>query len=345
MRKFLRELVSHPTTKIQRYFDYAAVTITAVAIAYILRITVDQSIVHLFDVNLAFTDFVSALAAINIKYIAEGVRQYIRNRNKNQITLDDVVHGINTRAIYPVFQPVLKLSTNEIVGFEVLARMDHPKYGAVNPIEFVHLVDAAPPEITQQFTEYMLREAAHCYHILERHGKEFQMSLNVSSNDLVDARVVTSISRALVQYDMPFDRLTLEASEASLMKDLNQAIKVLASLDTLDVKLALDDYGTHIVSFLRFSRGMWVDEIKVGSKLACNIESPAHQELMLAILRTARDTGIQVTVIRVKNEQELETARKLGCDRVQGDVIARPMAIEELITWMKHNDYFSNRPN
>ena len=88
---------------------------------------------------------------------------------------------------------------------------------------------------------------------------------------------------------------------------------------------------------------MWVDEIKVGSKIACNTESPDHKELMLAILHTARDTGIQVTVIRVKNEQELETARKLGCDRVQGNTIARPMAIEELITWMKHNDHFSNR--
>lgn len=343
MMKQLWGRVVRVSTKTQEYSVVAAVASIAVAVAYTLRATVDPAVVHLFDVNIAFTDIVSVPAALGIHYAADKIRTYIRNKRKTQITISDVAAAIETKTLKPVFQPIYKLTSNEITGFEVLARMEHPVYGSVAPIEFIPLIETAPPDVTQRFTEYMLRETAKCFHELHSRGKDYQMSINIFANDLIDARVISSISRALVQHDMPFEYLTLEVTETALMKDLNQAIKVLASLDTMDVKLALDDYGTHIVSFLRFSRGMWVDEVKVSSKIACNVESLQHHELMLAILKTARDAGISVTVIRVKNSEELEIAKQMGVDYVQGNVIGHPMDITELVEWLDANN--NNRPN
>ena len=343
MLKLLRGRLTKTTPKQQKYTKLAATAVAALGLAGLFRAFVKPDVIHLFDVTLAFTDLLSVVLAGNGAHFINRMIAYSKEKRKNMLSISDVVDALDNNVIYPVFQPIYKLSTDEVVGFEILARVDHPVYGRINPVEFIHLIEQAPPEVTQRFTEYMMRETARCYMVLHERGKDFQMSINIFSNDLIDARVVSSISRALVQYGMPFDRLTLEVTEATLMKDLNQAIKVLAGLDSLDVKFALDDYGTHIVSFLRFSRGMWVDEVKVHSGIACNERLAGERELMMGILRTARDAGIMVTVIRVKNEEELEIAKRLGVERVQGNVIAHPMNIDELIVWMESNGHLSNR--
>lgn len=251
------------------------------------------------------------------------------------ITSMDIADAIVNDKIEVVLQPISRLSTGTIVGFESLVRLNHPQHGIITPDDLIPVLNNADPELARHLTACVIRKTTAFYREFLEEGYDFRMSVNLHPEDLTDGTIIATITNSLLVDNMPSDRLTVEISEKTLMRDISMSLKVLAGLDTLDIKMALDDYGTKVTSFLHF-RDFLVDEVKIDNILTHRLDFNRHNaEVVQAVIHTAHSMGAYVTAKCVETNQTLAKVKELGCDFVQGYIIAPPMTFDQARVWIR----------
>jgi EAL domain-containing protein (putative c-di-GMP-specific phosphodiesterase class I) len=152
------------------------------------------------------------------------------------------------------------------------------------------------------------------------------MRVNVSATQLRDPGLAEVVREALVESDVPAPDLCLELTESVLMQEVDGSAGALCQLRALGVRLALDDFGTGYSS-LAYLRRLQVDRLKVDRSF---MAEPADETIVAAIVGMARGLGLAVTAEGIETAAQLERARALGCDAVQGFLLARPVAPEDV---------------
>lgn len=263
------------------------------------------------------------------------IHRFRLSERKVIITPDDIVEAIANDKIEVILQPVYKLSTNTVTGFELLTRLHHPIYGVVTPFSHTTTIEDANPEAIKKLTAHIVDRAAEFYDKFKQEGYDFQMSIKLVAEDLTDGSVISTITKTLLNHRMPVDRLTVEISQSTLRGDLPSALKVIAGLDAIDVKICLDDYGMSVASFMHF-KNFLIDGVKVDSSLTKRMDiNQQNAEIVQAIVYTAHSAGTFVTAKHIETGAALNKAREVGCDFVQGYAVAPPMTFDQACAWLK----------
>lgn len=231
--------------------------------------------------------------------------------------------------IRAAFQPVVDTGTGRVTALEALARWTH-EGSDVPPDVFVALGEEAG--LSAALTELMLeRSCAQLARWSRAVGHDrLCVAVNVSPTELGDTELPARISRLLTRHRLAPNQLTLEITESTLANRQDIAVDVLHALRALGVRLALDDFGIGYSTLARLSSTP-VDIVKIDRFFVADIDHDHRQRLFLeGLFDLTRRLGVLTVAEGVERPGQLAELRRLGCDLVQGYLIARPAGAREL---------------
>ena len=231
------------------------------------------------------------------------------------------------------FQPQVETATGSVVGAEALIRWQHPEYGLVPPVEFVPIAEqsGAISELTQWVLDNAIAQLAEW----RDDGIDVGISINVSMRNLLDASVAESISRLMEIYHLSPALLTLEITESHLMSDPERTLPVLHRLSGIGLRLSIDDFGTGYSS-LSYLNELPVNEVKIDkSFLRPDADGRSNDTIVRTIVSMSQHLGLETVAEGVEDEAAERTLTQMGCTKLQGYYIARPMPAANFASWVK----------
>ncbi len=222
------------------------------------------------------------------------------------------------------FQPRIDLATSRVVGAEALLRWRHPDEGILEPSAFISVAEDSG--LMQPIGEIVLRAACEAANAWKAAGLgELVVSVNLSPREFRGRSLLPMVSQVLVDTGLDAEQLEVEITEASLMRDMDKAEQVLAGLQTMGVKIALDNFGTGYSSLSNLRR-FPLNALKIhGQFVRAAPDDPADGRIVSALAGLATGLGLQVVAEGVETEQQLAFVRDCGCHEAQGYHVSKPL--------------------
>ncbi len=222
------------------------------------------------------------------------------------------------------YQPELSLDTGVMVGAEALARWHHPVAGLLEAGAFIELAEDSG--LILDLGEWVLNEACRQAGEWHRERPDFPLTIrvNLSARQIAQPHLVDQVVAAMAAGGIKPSSLCLEITETALMSDPAAGLRVLQDLRSLGVELAIDDFGTGYSS-LSYLKRFPVDVLKIDRSFVDGLgDDPEDTAIVTAIISLARALGLRVVAEGVETRRQLDELRRLGCDRGQGFMFARP---------------------
>ncbi|MCW2636466.1 MAG: diguanylate cyclase/phosphodiesterase [Blastococcus sp.] len=231
-----------------------------------------------------------------------------------------------------VFQPIIDAQTSDIVSVETLVRWAHPRYGAIPPDDFIHLAEQIGR--IGLLTDHVLELAlARCRRWLDQ-GIALSVAVNLSVHVLTETDLVSRIRGALQRHGVPGELLTLELTEGSVVDDSVRDSTVLADLHGLGLRLSMDDFGTGYSSLSQL-RQLPIDEVKIDKSFVLGMSTSQGESFIArSIIELAHNLGLRVVAEGVEDELTRNLLAEMGCDKLQGFLVSRPLPDDRLETWL-----------
>ena len=231
------------------------------------------------------------------------------------------------------YQPIADTITSDIIGFEALVRWEHPMRGLLGPDAFIPLAEESG--LIAALGHWVLREAcAQMRDWRRRHPgtASLRVSINLSPQQLLDSNLVVTVAQALAENAIPANCVVLELTERMIVEDTESTIAALEALRVLGVGLALDDFGTGF-SGLRNLQRLPVDRVKIDRSFIAGIADDVQaREIVEAVIGLAHTLALTVVAEGVETEGQRLALRLMGCDLIQGYLLAMPLTPEETET-------------
>lgn len=251
--------------------------------------------------------------------------------------MSDLRDGLKNGEVKFAYQPKLDLASGKINSVEALVRWISPARGFVAPDDFIPLAENTGD--VRHLTEWGLKEAIKQIADWRRRGIDLAIAVNLSTSDLMNANLPSSILTLLTEHSVPAAYLKLEVTESAVMHDMSRALDVLNMLNAMGVILSIDDYGTGYSS-LSYIKKLPVREIKIDKSFVLGLaEDDEDKILVRSTIELAHNLGLEVTAEGVEDEGSVELLREYGCDKLQGYHICRPVPKEELEAFLRESKY------
>ena len=228
------------------------------------------------------------------------------------------------------YQPELSLDTGMMVGAEALARWHHPVDGLLEAGAFIELAEDSGLilDLGAWVLDQACRQAGEWHR--ERPDFKLMIRVNLSARQIAQPDLVDLVVAALDKGGIESSSLCLEITETALMADPAAGLKVLQDLRGLGVELAIDDFGTGYSS-LSYLKRFPVDVLKIDRSFVDGLgDDPEDTAIVTAIISLGRALGLRVVAEGVETQRQLAELRRLGCDRGQGFMFAKPAPAPKL---------------
>jgi diguanylate cyclase (GGDEF)-like protein/PAS domain S-box-containing protein len=231
------------------------------------------------------------------------------------------------------YQPIVRLSTNEVVGFEALMRWHHAERGWVPPSDFIPLAEQSG--LILDLGAFALHEsimAASEWGRSKVSLSEPYVSVNLSARQFHDPGLLTLVMRELDECSLPADRLILEITEGVALMEIADTLKMIDELTALGVGVALDDFGTGFssLSYLALLNPMI---IKIDQTFVRPNTITKHSDRLLeTIVSLGHNLGLTVLAEGIETPQQLETLRELHCSLGQGFLFSRAVPFADTVS-------------
>ncbi|KIF67836.1 phosphodiesterase [Streptomyces sp. AcH 505] len=265
-----------------------------------------------------------------------GVEVYESKRDSNTPDrlglLGDLRRALDAGEVELHYQPKVRFD-GQVAGLEALVRWVHPERGQVPPDEFIAIAESSG--LMPYLTEYVLETALAQVARWRAQGLMVPVAVNVSPRDVHTPGFAGAVAARLARHGVPPAALQLEITEHVLLEDPQRAADTLAGLTGHGVKMSLDDFGTGYSSLVHLRR-LPVSELKIDrsfvAKLAVDNEDA---EIVRCTVDLAHSLGLVVVAEGVEDDETWERLRDLGCDAVQGWLVAAAMPPHETTAWLR----------
>jgi diguanylate cyclase (GGDEF)-like protein len=236
-------------------------------------------------------------------------------------------------------QPIVDLDGGAVAGFEALARWDHPKRGPIAPDEFIAVAEESG--LIVPLGRWALEEALRTLADWdEQAGRALPLSVSVNLSPIQIARddVAEIVASLLHRFSIAGERLTLELTESAIVQDPKRAAEVLAALKVLDVRIAVDDFGTGYTS-LAYLQRLPIDILKIDRSFVRGMLGDEDSvAIVRAIVSLAQALGMTTTAEGIDTPDLIAALVELGCSHGQGFHFARPMEPQAALDyWLSRN--------
>ena len=274
------------------------------------------------------------MAMYAAKSSGTGIEVYDRDRDdyspRRLALATDLRAGIERDELLLHYQPQVDVD-GTVTGVEALVRWQHPVYGEVSPGEFIGLAERSGA--ISQLTRWVLARSLEQLAQWHRQALPVTMSVNVSMRNLLDAGIVDSVRRELRRTQVPPQAVTLEITESHIMSDPGRTLPILHRLASLGVRLSIDDFGTGYSS-LSHLRQFPVHEIKIDRSFIGALSNSDNRSIVKAVIAIAEGLDVETVAEGVEDGETAAQVAEMGCTRLQGYYIARPMPAAQLTEWL-----------
>ena len=227
-------------------------------------------------------------------------------------------------AFQPLFAP-----TGRLLALEALARWQHPERGLLLPAEFINVCEESG--LIVELGRFVLREAARHHALLAAVGLgSVRISVNVSAAQF-EHELYRDVAAAVAEFALPAGILELEITESVIMDNPERAIEAMQRISALGVCISVDDFGTGYSS-LAYLKRLPIDRLKIDRSFVQDLGHDADDAAICAsIIGLGHLLDLRIVAEGVETEQQLAWLRERGCDELQGFLLGRPQAFDELL--------------
>jgi diguanylate cyclase (GGDEF)-like protein/PAS domain S-box-containing protein len=250
---------------------------------------------------------------------------------------EDLRTALAQRQFRVYYQPVVELDSRGVVSLEALLRWDHPVQGLISPYRFIEAAEDTgllvsvghwlTLQVCRQLREWDASQMA---------GQKVNVTVNVSSRQFADARLLNDLQDGLRETGIDPSRLQLEITESVAAADPKLTVTVLSHLKHMGIGVILDDFGTG-ASSLSGLRHFPVDELKIDRALIREmLTDRSALDMIEVIIALAHKMKLKVIAEGIETAKQLETLLDLGCELGQGYYFSQPMESKSALQFMRH---------
>ena len=250
----------------------------------------------------------------------------------------DLKGALRRGELMPFYQPIVRLSTGALSGFEALVRWHHPRRGMVMPDEFLPLCEEMG--LMAELGAMMMREAATQLSIWRKRHRaagDLTVAVNLSTGEIDRPDLVADVRSIRADTDLPPGALKLEVTEGDVMRDPDRAAIVLGDLRSAGAALALDDFGTGFSSLSYLTR-LPFDTLKIDRYFVRTMSSnPGSVKIVTSVVKLGQDLDLEVVAEGVENAGMARQLLSLGCDYGQGFGYAPALSAQEAEVYLNES--------
>ena len=250
--------------------------------------------------------------------------------------LGDLRKAIAAGALQLCYQPQAEVKTGCVKSVEALVRWQHPVHGFLPPDQFLPLAEQTG--LITPLTHWVVETAVQqCRYWLDE-GHALRIAVNLSVWNLRDTILPDTIATLLARYRVPPQLLCVEVTESAMMADVERTLRVLKCLFALGVRIAIDDYGTGYAS-LAYLKRLPADELKIDRAFVQHLaQDQADEAIVRSTVTLAHSLGMCVVAEGVEDQVTWKMLATLGCDRIQGYYLSRPVPARDLKHWLEERN-------
>lgn len=246
----------------------------------------------------------------------ESLGQYVIDRARIEEALRQ---GLRDGHFLLHFEPIVDLTTHQVVAVEALVRLNHPKLGLLMPGAFIEIAEdsglIAP--IGAWVLEHACRQLAN-WRDADRGYERLSITVNVSARQVARPDLVDTVAHALAESRIPPQSLALELTESALMEADVGVLRTLKHIRDMGVRLGIDDFGTGYSSLLYLKR-LPVSFIKIDQSFVSGLApNPTDREIVTAVIRLGRALSLVTIAEGVESPEQLAILKDLDCELAQG---------------------------
>ena len=250
-------------------------------------------------------------------FFREELAQIVESRRILELDLRKALANEEFELFY---QPLVNLKSGKITTCEALLRWNHPVRGTVSPIDIIPV--AEDMGLIVDLGRWILRKA--CMECM-KWPEGVSVAVNFSPQQFHQRDVLSEVRYALEISGLPAQRLEIEITESSLLRNTQLTHDVLSQLGTLGVKISLDDFGTGYSS-LSYLHNFPLQKVKIDRSFLEGIDSDRPLTLLRGVARLSADLGMSVVVEGIETNEQLERISTDGTvSEAQGYLFSRPV--------------------
>lgn len=257
----------------------------------------------------------------------------------SRLALEGDLRGALGRGeLVPFYQPIVRLSTGALSGFEALVRWRHPRRGLLTPEQFLPLVEEMG--MMRELGAMMMREAAQQlaqWRARHRAAGELTVAVNLSTGEIDRPDLVADVARIRDETGLPPGCFKLEVTESDVMRDPDRAAVILDDLRGAGAALALDDFGTGFSSLSYLTR-LPFDTLKIDRYFVRTMATnEGSAKIVSSVVKLGRDLELEVVAEGVENAGMARQLLALGCDYGQGFGYAPALSPQEAEVYLNES--------
>ncbi len=250
--------------------------------------------------------------------------------NRRNDLADILSKVIENNEVFLHYQPQVNVSTGQITGFEALMRIESDLIGFIPPSEFIPIAEDSG--IINTLGEWALYEACSFNQkLIELGYTDLRVSVNVSTAQLQDTKLIQAIKSIPEKTGMPLNHLEIEITESVLMNSLEHNLDLINQIKKLGASIALDDFGTGYSSF-NYLTQIPIDTLKIDKSFIDGICSNEKDRCIAdSIISLAHKMNISVVAEGVEDVDQLRILQQQFCDTLQGYLFSKPVNSNQFI--------------
>lgn len=255
--------------------------------------------------------------------------------------LDALLQEFRDSTFIPYLQPLYSIQYNRVYGAEVLVRKIDPHGNIQTPVEFIDVMEREHMISMVDFT--MLRQACELIQKWKPVWPDIVLNVNFSRNTLMEPDFLERIDQILSETGADPAQLIFEITESSQNIQLESLCSLLDEVKQRGISLAIDDFGTE-AACLEMLYLPQISVAKIDKSLIDKAEHIDREQLVIRhLVDLCHDLNMRCVAEGIETDSQIELLKKLGCDKLQGYKIGKPMLPEDFFRQFGESALYKNK--
>ncbi|MBQ4838153.1 GGDEF/EAL domain-containing response regulator [Pseudoalteromonas luteoviolacea] len=229
------------------------------------------------------------------------------------------------------YQPQFSLETNRVIGCEALLRWPSGNGDYISPGIFVPLAEDSG--LIVEIGQWVLEQACKLQQQLSTQNIDISVAVNVSVPQFKVSNYAEQVKNTILSHQVAPEKIELEVTESVVMDEIKTVIETLGELKSFGVEVAIDDFGTGFSS-LSYLQQLPLARLKIDRAFVKGIPDSDSGAIAELVISLGRHLGLKTIAEGVETQEQAQVLKKLGCDEVQGFLLAKPMPKNELLEFL-----------
>ncbi len=253
---------------------------------------------------------------------------------KRKILLNSEMRkSINEKEFYVHYQPIFDISKGRATEVEALLRWESRTIGSIFPAEFIPVAEGSG--LIKAIGDFVMESVFRQLKLWEKEGMEIKVAINISPVQLLNKAFISKFKELVRKFNIDYKKIKFEITETQILTDKGEIVKFLYRMLKSGLDISLDDFGTgfsSIKNMILFP----ISEIKIDKSFSDKLLYDEKTEAIIeSIIYAAKKSGYKVTAEGVETQTQFEKLRGMGCDKIQGYYIGKPMSPEQITDFIR----------